>query len=60
MGGRRTIDRYIVRNYTGEASAMDIRFKILKLMLEDKERGIVADAGLRKQQYRDICKGEQG
>ena len=60
MGGRRARDRRVVVNYTGEASAMDIRFKILKLLLEDRERGIVPDAGMWKQQYRDICKREQG
>lgn len=60
MGGRRTRDRRIVRNYTGEVSAMDIRLKILKLLMEDKERGIASDAGMRKQQHRNICEREQG
>ena len=60
MGERRARDRCVVRNYTGEVSAMDIRLKILKLLLEDKERGIISDAGLRKQQHRDICQGKQG
>lgn len=60
MGGRRTRNRRIVRNYTGEVSAMDIRLKILKLLMEDKERGIASDAGMQKQQHRNICEREQG
>lgn len=61
MGGRRHVrNRKVVCNYTGEASAMDVRLKILKLFLEDEERGIVSDAGIWKQQHRDICQREQG
>lgn len=60
MGGRRAKERKIVMNYTGEVSSMDIRYKILRLLLEDKERGIISNAGMRKQQHRNICKREQG
>lgn len=58
MGRKSFRDRCFVRNYTNEVSAMDIRFNIIKLLLEDKERGITSDAGLRKSQYRHICQGE--
>ncbi len=60
MAGKHVKNRRVVRNYTGEVSAMDIRFKMLKLLMEDRERGIVSNAGLWKQQHRYICKGEQG
>jgi hypothetical protein len=60
MGRNRAGDRRIIKNYTGEAIAMDIRFKILKLLMEDKERSIASDAGMQKQPHRDICKGKQG
>ncbi len=60
MGKRHSVERRIIRNYTGDVSSMEIRFKIFKLMLEDRERGGLSGAGIRKQQYRDICKREQG
>lgn len=60
MGGKHSGDRRIVRNYNGEISELDLRFKILRLYIEDKERGIVSDEGIQKQQHRDICKRKQG
>ena len=57
MAGKRGGDRKIIKNYTGEAAAGDIRFRILKLMMEEKERGIAADAEICKQR-RNICKRE--
>ena len=49
MGEMRIKNRRIISNYTSEVSAMDIRLKILMLLMEDKERGILSDAGMRKQ-----------
>jgi hypothetical protein len=60
MAGRREVKRNLVKNYTGEVSALEIRYKILRILLEERERGSVLHAGLRGQHDRDICKGEQG
>ena len=49
----------IVKRYTGEASVVDVKLKILKLLLDGQERSIIPDAG-KDEQYRNICKGKQG
>ena len=59
MGGKLCRDRSIIINYKGEVTAMDIRVKVLELLLEDRKRGIAADDGLRRQQHRNICEREQ-
>ncbi len=60
MGGRRAKDRKIVMRYTGEVTAEAIGIKIIKLLLEDRERGIVRDACTGKKLHRDLCEGKQG
>ncbi len=41
-GGREnTGGRRIIKNYTGEVTAKEMRIKILKLLMDDQERGIV-------------------
>lgn len=49
MAGRRKADRCIVLNYTGKISSMEIRIKIMRLFLEDMERGILSNGELQKQ-----------
>jgi len=58
MVGKQDKDREIIVNYTGEVSAIDLRLQILRLLLENRERGIEADDGMRKQQHRNICERE--
>jgi hypothetical protein len=57
MSKRRAADRKIIKRYTGEASAMEIRYQILKLILEKKETGIMrAEDGSEK----EIMQAEDG
>ncbi len=60
MAGRRTGRRKLIRNYTGEVSALEIRYRILRILLDGRERGSALHAGGRDQHDRDIHKGEQG
>ena len=60
MAGRRAVKRNLVRNYTGEVSALEIRYRILRILLDGRERGSALHAGVRGQHDRDIHKGEQG
>lgn len=60
MGKKQTAIKRFIKNYSREITAAEIRVKIIRLMLEDRERGIVSDASLRKEQNRDIYKNQQG
>ena len=40
-GRENTGGRRIIKNYTGEVTAKEMRIKILKLLMDDQERGIV-------------------
>ena len=59
MGKSRTRDREIIKRYTSEAAAEDIRYRILRLLMENGEGGAERDERTGEQ-HRDICKGEQG
>lgn len=60
MGERRHDDRKVVRSYTHEATLMEIRIRVLKLLMEDRERGITVNACKQKKQHRDLFETEQG
>jgi len=49
----------IIKRYAHEASAEDVKFKILKLLMDSMERSTIPDAG-KGEQHRDICEREQG
>jgi hypothetical protein len=52
-------NRKVITTYLGEEARDMIRLKIIKLLLEDVERGRSSYGGGNKQN-RDICKREQG
>ncbi len=52
--------RKVVITYSGEESKAVLRSKIIKLLMEDIERGSWSYDGDREEQNRDICKREQG
>lgn len=60
MGGRHAYDRRIYINHACEAAAADVGFKIIKLMVEEKERGIFSDAVCGRKQYSSLRKDKQG
>ena len=60
MGGRRRESLLVLKSYSREATLPEIRVRILKLLLEDRERGITAGAVRQKGQHRDLCEAEQG
>jgi hypothetical protein len=60
VGGRRHDASKVIRSYTHEATLMEIRIKVLKLLMEDRERGISANACKQKRQHRDLFEAEQG
>ena len=58
--GRNSGHRKIIARHSGEISAGDIGFKILKLLAEDRERGIAKGEGIRAKPDRDIRTDQQG
>lgn len=53
------MDRRVVVNYKGKASFEQVIVKILKLLAEDKERGVVPDAAIRREQCGDLREDQQ-
>ena len=58
MAGKRAGKRKLIRNYTGEVSTLEVSCRILRIMLDGRERGSALHAGARERHDRDIYKGE--
>jgi len=60
VGKRRQDAIKVVRSYAREETLCEIRTRVLKLLMEDRERGISANAFRQKRQHRDLFEAEQG
>lgn len=59
-GVRNAGRRRIIARHAGEALPVETCLKILKILWENRERGIVRGEGVCSKPDRNICKNQQG